>query len=86
MVAEITKKDKTSGNVGQAAVTYQDSNATRRMLALALVLDGSDRKTGAERATRWTRPIPRAIRFTATMRRAACRGLSNRRHRAHPAC
>ncbi len=48
MAVEITRDDLTSGELRQAAVRTSDSDAARRMLALALVLDGKERTEAAE--------------------------------------
>jgi transcriptional regulator with AAA-type ATPase domain len=44
----ITRKDLTSAALRRAAARSRDAQATRRMLALALVLAGVDRKTAAQ--------------------------------------
>jgi transposase len=44
----ITRKDLTSAALRRAAARSRDAQATRRMLALALVLEGVDRKTAAQ--------------------------------------
>src|SRR5947199_10258502 len=44
----ITRLDKTASELRKAASGEKDSAAARRILALALVLDGVDRKTAAE--------------------------------------
>jgi hypothetical protein len=44
----ITRLDLTATALRAAAGREKDSAAARRMLALALVLDGVDRKTAAE--------------------------------------
>jgi transposase len=44
----ITRRDLTALELRRAAGGEKDGSAARRMLALALVLDGSDRKTAAE--------------------------------------
>jgi transposase len=43
----ITRRDPTGLELRRAASGEKDGAAARRMLALALVLDGSDRKTAA---------------------------------------
>jgi transposase len=45
---EITRTDLTAGELRAAAVKARDAKAARRMLAIALVLEGKDRKTAAE--------------------------------------
>jgi len=44
----ITRKDLTAAEMRAASARSRDAQAARRMLALALVLDGVDRKTAAE--------------------------------------
>ena len=44
----ITRLDLTASELRKAASGEKDSAAARRILALALVLDGVDRKTAAE--------------------------------------
>jgi transposase len=44
----ITRTDLTAEELRAAAVKSRDTQAARRMLALALVLEGADRKTSAE--------------------------------------
>src|SRR5258708_21241669 len=44
----ITRLDLTASDLRKAARREKDSGAARRILALALVLDGVDRKTAAE--------------------------------------
>jgi transposase len=48
MVVEITRKDLSPRQVRLAAGKTRDARAARRMLAIALVLEGVDRKTAAE--------------------------------------
>ena len=48
MVVEITRKDLTPAQLRAAAGKAKDGRAARRMLAIALVLEGADRKTAAE--------------------------------------
>ena len=48
MAVEIARKDLTSAQVRLAAGITKDARAARRMLAIALVLEGSDRKSAAE--------------------------------------
>ena len=45
MAVRITRKDKSAGELRQPRC--RDGKAARRMLAIALVLDGVDRKTAA---------------------------------------
>jgi transposase len=47
-VVPITRHDLTAGELRAAAARERDGAASRRMLAIALVLDGADRKTAAE--------------------------------------
>lgn len=47
MAIEITRKDLTSTGLRLAAGKTSDAPAARRMLALALVLEGADRETAA---------------------------------------
>src|ERR1700691_3397253 len=44
----ITRLDLTASELRKAASGEKDSSAARRILALALILDGVDRKTAAE--------------------------------------
>ena len=44
----ITRTDLTAGELRAAAARSRDAQAARRMLAVALVLEGVDRKTAAE--------------------------------------
>jgi transposase len=48
MVVAITRLDLTSKDLRAAAAKSQDANAARRILAIALVLEGADRKSAAE--------------------------------------
>jgi len=48
MAIEITRKELTAAELRSAASKTNDARAARRMLALALVLEGADRKTAAE--------------------------------------
>ena len=45
---EITRRDLTAGELRGAAGKSRDAKAARRMLALALVLEGVDRTRAAE--------------------------------------
>jgi transposase len=47
MAVEITRKDLSAADLRAAASRMRDAKATRRMLAIALVLEGSDRTTAA---------------------------------------
>ena len=48
MAVAITRKDMSARELRAAAAKTADAKAARRMLALALVLEGADRKTAAE--------------------------------------
>jgi transposase len=48
MAVEITRKDLSAGDLRAASARTKDAKAARRLLAIALVLEGSDRKTAAE--------------------------------------
>lgn len=48
MVVEITRKDMTARELREAAAKSKDAKAARRMLAIALVLEGADRTSAAE--------------------------------------
>jgi transposase len=48
MAVEVTRKDLTPAELRAAAGRTKDARAGRRMLAIALVLEGVDRKTAAE--------------------------------------
>jgi transposase len=48
MAIEITRKNLTAGEWRAASVKARDAKAARRMLAIALVLEGKGRKTAAE--------------------------------------
>src|ERR1700732_3874793 len=45
---EITREDLTARELQAASAKARDAKAARRMLAIALVLEGKDRKTAAE--------------------------------------
>ena len=49
MAVEITRNDLSAGELRLAAARTKDANAARRMLALALVLEGVDRRAAAQR-------------------------------------
>ena len=74
----ITRLDLTAQELRRAAGAEKDGAAARRILALALVLDGVDRKTAAQTAA-WT-GRPCGIGCIVTMPRG-CQGLAivNRR-------
>ncbi len=48
MAVEITRRDLSVAALRQAAARSQDANAARRMLAIALVLEGRSREAAAE--------------------------------------
>lgn len=48
MAVEITRKDMSAGELRAAAARTKNAKAARRMLAIALVLEGADRTTAAE--------------------------------------
>ena len=48
MAVEITRTDMSASELRAQAARTKDAKAARRMLAIALVLDGTDRKTAAE--------------------------------------
>ena len=48
MAVAITRRDMSARELRAAAAKTTDAKAARRMLAIALVLDGMDRKTAAE--------------------------------------
>ena len=48
MAVAITRTDLSARELRRVAATAKDAKAARRMLALALVLEGVDRKTAAE--------------------------------------
>ena len=45
MTVEIMRTDKSACDLRRAAAACRDAKAARRMLAIALILDGTDRKT-----------------------------------------
>ena len=47
MAIEITRQELTSAELRAAAGKVKDSRAARRMLAIALVLEGADRTSAA---------------------------------------
>lgn len=48
MAVEVTRNDMSAGDLRVASARIKDAKAARRMLAIALVLEGSDRKMAAE--------------------------------------
>lgn len=48
MAVEITREDMSADDLRAASAQTKDAKAARRMLAIALVLEGSDRKAAAE--------------------------------------
>jgi len=96
MTIEITRQDKTAIDLRREAARSLDAKATRRMLAIALVLDGTDRKTAAEscgmdrqtlrdRCPAGYAKHAREEGFTATMRKV-CPAFPTVARRARPAC
>ncbi len=83
MAVRITRKDKSAGELRQEAARCRDGKAARRMLAIALVLDGVDRKTAAENCGMDRQTLRDWA--TVTMRRA-CRACSTVARRIHPVC
>ena len=72
----ITRTDLTAADLRAAAVKSRDTQAARRMLALALVLEGIDRKTAAETSGMDRQTLRDWVhRYNA----AGLAGLSNRR-------
>ena len=67
MAVEITRKDVSAGDLRAAAARMKDGKAARRMLAIALVLEGSDRKTAAETCgmDRQTLPVRRIRKLSS---------------------
>ena len=67
MSVEITRKDVSAGDLRAAAARMKDGKAARRMLAIALVLEGSDRKTAAETCgmDRQTLPVRRIRKLSS---------------------
>lgn len=47
MTVEITRRDMTASQLQAASAKTKDARAARRMLAIALVLEGADRQTAA---------------------------------------
>ncbi len=48
MAVEITRTDMSASELRATAARTKDAKAARRMLAIALVLDGAERRTAAE--------------------------------------
>ena len=48
MAVEVTRRDLSAAELRRAAARSRDANAARRMLAIALVLDGHSREAAAE--------------------------------------
>ena len=48
MAVAITRKDRTAGELRAVGSKCKDAKAALRMLAIAMVLEGYDRKTAAE--------------------------------------
>ena len=84
MAVRITRKDKSAGELRQEAARCRDGKAARRMLAIALVLDGVDRKTAAENCGMDRQTLRDwAHRYNAGR---ACRACSTVARRIHPVC
>ena len=56
MSVNITRTEMKAGELRKAASRCTDARASRRMLAIALVLEGSDRGTAVERQPSWPAP------------------------------
>ena len=84
MAVRITRKDKSAGELRQEAARCRDGKAARRMLAIALVLDGVDRKTAAENCGMRSADVA-GLGPPFTMRRA-CWACSTVARRIHPVC
>jgi putative transposase len=82
MVAiSITRTELTAGDLRSSAARSRDAQAARRMLALALVLEGVDRKTAAETCGMDRQTLRDWVhRYNAE----GLAGLSNRRGGARP--
>jgi transposase len=77
----ITRRDLTAGDLRASAARSRDAQASRRMLALALVLEGVDRKTAAETCGMDRQTLRDWVhRYNAE----GLAGLSNRRGGARP--
>ena len=77
----ITRTELTAGDLRASAARSRDAQAARRMLALALVLEGVDRKTAAETCGMDRQTLRDwAHRYNAE----GLAGLSNRRGGARP--
>ena len=83
MVAvSITRMDLTALQVRAAATKCRDAQASRRMLAIALVLEGADRKTAAETCGMDRQTLRDWVhRYNAE----GLAGLTNRRGASRPA-
>ena len=74
MTVEIMRTDKSACDLRRAAAACRDAKAARRMLAIALILDGTDRKTAARTAgwiarrcvTGYTVTMTRGLRVSRT--------------------
>ena len=84
MAVRITRKDKSAGELRQEAARCRDGKAARRVLAIALVLDGVDRKDGGRKLRHGSADVA-GLGPTVTMRRA-CRACSTVARRIHPVC
>ena len=78
MVVAITRDELSAGELRREAARCRDANAARRMLALALVLEGCSR----EEAARHTGMDRQSLR--AWVHRYNAEGLAGRCHRRHP--
>ena len=85
----VTQSDLTAMELRVAAGREKDSAASRRMLALAMVLDGADRTSAAETCGMDRQTLRDWVhRYNATGRRAKLYGRQiapgdcNRRHRS----
>ena len=77
----ITRRNLTAGDLRASAARSRDAQASRRMLALALVLEGVDRKTAAETCGMDRQTLRDWVhRYNAE----GLAGLSNRRGGARP--
>ena len=65
----ITRRDLTAGELRAGAARSREAQASRRMLAIALVLEGVDRKSAAETCGWIGRRC--GTGYTATMRRGS---------------
>ena len=59
MAVAITRRDLSAGDLRREAARTRDAKAARRMLAIALVLEGRSRGDAAERSIARSRPAQR---------------------------